>query len=372
MLSDIIQIRHELHSHPSLSGAESYAHDVVVSFLEKLHPTHLFRHVGGYGVVALFGHAEEGCIALRADMDALPIQEDLPIAYASCQAGVSHKCGHDGHTAVLLAVAERIAHQPLPHAVMLLFQPSEETGEGSTRLLASEPFLRFQPEAVFGLHNIPGYPCGQLLFKKGTFAAASVGWVLRLKGRQTHAAFPEKGINPGAAVAEIIQKMAAGNQSPEEEARFHQATLIYARIGEVAFGTSAGDAEVMFTLRAFTNVEMEAWKAYAVDLAEQVALRYGLSLSMEWKEPFRATENHADAVDRLIQVAERYEMEYAMLPHPFRWSEDFSEYLLRYPGAFFGIGSGESTPELHHPAFDFPDAVIAPAAAFFERLVKSY
>ncbi len=370
---EIVRYRHALHAHPELSGEEKSTHNLIVDFLQKCNPTQLYSHVGGFGVVAAFGEKGAPCVVLRADIDALPIQEETVIPYRSEQKGVAHKCGHDGHTAILLAVAERIARHPVKCTVLLLFQPAEETGEGAARVWSSGILQGYSPRAIYGLHNLPGFPKSCLVFKDNTFAAASVGWVIRLQGRQTHAAFPELGLNPALAVAEIISEVLARNLRPEVgEAQFHQATLIHARIGEVAFGTAAGDAVVMFTLRAFTNCEMRLWKEQLCQLLQQIAERHGLKSEWEWREPFMATENHPAAMERLRQVAQENGFSFQEIQQPFRWSEDFSLYLTNCEGAFFGIGSGEETPELHHPDFDFPDGIIPTAADFFEKLLRSY
>ncbi len=377
MIGDIISFRHHLHAHPELSGHERNTHDAIAAFLRKLYPTVLHEHVGGYGLVAVFGDAGAEAVAFRADIDALPICETLPLPYASESPGVSHKCGHDGHTAILLRLAEKLSERmgsgSLPCTAVLVFQPAEETGEGSRRILESGVLQKYRISAVYGLHNLPGYPLGQLVFRHGTFAAASVGVVLHLQGRETHAAFPEMGVNPGLAVAEIIRSVLALNTSPDFDGDgFRQATLIAVRLGKEAFGTSAGEAYVMFTLRAYTNRSMAALKEEVPALVRSIADRYGLGFNMEWREPFNATENHDSQVDKLVEKARNAGSDFVMAEHPFRWSEDFADYLMRYPGAFFGIGSGEGQPELHHPDFDFPDAVIPLAADFFEKLLLPY
>lgn len=377
MIEDVIAFRHSLHAHPELSGHEKNTHDAIADFLRKLHPTVLHEHVGGYGLVSVFGDAHAEAVAFRADIDALPIQENNCLPYKSTVPGVAHKCGHDGHTSILLRLAEklseRLRYASLPRTAVLLFQPAEETGEGSRRILDSGVLQQYNITAIYGLHNLPGYPLGQLVFRRGTFAAASVGTVLHLQGRETHAAFPEKGLNPGLAVSEIIREVLALNTSPDLNGDgFRQATLIAVRLGKDAFGTSAGDAAVMFTLRAYTNRSMALLKEEVPALVRRIADRYGLGLNMEWREPFNATENHDVQIDKLIDTAQNAGWGFVMAEHPFRWSEDFADYLMRYPGAFFGIGSGEVQPELHHPAFDFPDDVIPIAADFFEKLLLPY
>ena len=381
-MTDYKEIRHNLHEHPQTAGCEEYAHDTIVKHLQGLHPTKVYTHVGGYGVIAVWEgvghqdiktsrHQDNGSqslevsksrslqyptIAFRADTDALPI---------------GHRCGHDGHTTILLRLAELIDEKisifNFQFSILLLWQPAEETGTGSMAVLESGILQQYNIKAFYALHNLPGYPLGTVVLCPRTFAAASTGVVYHLDGRETHASTPELGINPGLAVAEIIQRISGLSRSGEMDA-FRQSTLICVRVGAPAFGTSAGHGEVMFTLRAFTNDEMERLLAEANQAVDEIALRYGLKVSRSLVEPFRATENNGDCVEAIEKAAEevplcvRYQME------PNRWSEDFAEYLLEFPGAMFGIGSGEHHPELHHPSYDFPDDLIEPAAQLFFRL----
>ena len=373
---DYKEIRRTLHEHPQTSGNEQFAHDTIIRHLQQLHPDKVYTHVGGYGVIAVWGKdPQKPTVAFRADTDALPI---------------GHRCGHDGHTTILLRLAELIDSEELRmkndesataaidssfftlHSsfnYLLLWQPAEETGTGSRAILDSGILQQYNIVRFYGLHNIPGYPLGTVVLCPRTFAAASTGVVYHLDGRETHASTPELGVNPGLAVAEIVQRFASFNNSKGE---FRQSTLICVHVGQPAFGTSAGHGEVMFTLRAFTNDAMEQLLADANNAVDEVAARYKLSVSRSLVEPFRATENNGDCVETIEKTAEdvplrvRYQME------PFRWSEDFAEYLLEFRGAMFGIGSGERQPELHHPSYDFPDALIEPAAQLFFRLSSSF
>ena len=276
MIDDILALRHQLHAHPELSGREEQTHDTVAAYVKRLNPSRLYEKAGGFGLIAVFGNEADEAVAFRTDMDALPVQETTDLPYISVHPGVAHKCGHDGHTAILLRLAEHIAQlqeeNALPCTAVLVFQPSEETGEGSARLLASGILQQYRIRAFYGLHNLPGIPAGQLLFRYGTFAAASVGVVLHLQGRQTHAAFPEMGINPGLAAVEILNRTLELNTSPlQTDDGFRQATLVGMRIGREAFGTSAGDGEVMFTLRAYTNSAMESLKEDVLRIACEAA-----------------------------------------------------------------------------------------------------
>ncbi len=356
---DYKEIRKALHEHPQTAGNEQFAHDTIIKHLQALHPTKVYTNVGGYGVIAVWGaNPQAPTIAFRADTDALPI---------------GHRCGHDGHTTILLRLAELIDDKyssiSTSHSILLLWQPAEETGTGSRAVMESGILQQYNIKAIYGLHNLPGYPLGTIVLCPHTFAAASTGVVYHLDGRETHASTPELGINPGMAVAEIINRFNGFNGQSGE---FRQSTLICVRIGQPAFGTSAGHAEVMFTLRAFTNAEMERLLSDANNAVDEIAAHHGLTVSRSLVEPFRATENNPECVEKIKAAAQLPTVNYQLQTKetPFRWSEDFAEYLMEFPGAMFGIGSGEHQPELHHPSYDFPDALIEPAAQLFFQLAQ--
>lgn len=368
-LSYYASLRNRLHEHPDVSGTEHYAHDAIVAELQQHHADKIHTHVGGYGVCAYWQMHSSGVdtIALRADIDALPI---------------GHRCGHDGHTTILLRMAERLgryrlmdsADNPVRYNVLLIFQPEEETGKGAQKILSSGILQTYDVKAIFGLHNLPGFPLGTVVLERHTFAAASSGVKYHLKGRETHASTPEKGINPGLAAAEIITRFDSLNTAVSDLGGFRQSTLICCRVGEEAFGTSAGQGDVMFTLRAFTNDAMQKLMHTADAIVDEVCQRYGVEMAKELCEPFRATENTPALVDQLHQIfslPNEYLRGVQTLDTPFRWSEDFADYLQQIPGAFFGIGSGENQPELHHPDYNFPDALIDPAASCFDLIVKN-
>ena len=370
-MTDYTSIRHALHEHPQTAGNEQFAHDMIVKHLQGLQPTKVYTNVGGYGVIAVWEtkdssnqaikHSSIPTIAFRADIDALPI---------------GHRCGHDGHTTILLRLAELIdgmtGDPVIGKNILLLWQPAEETGTGSRAVLDSGILQQYDIRAIYGLHNLPGYPLGTVVLCPHTFAAASTGIVYRLDGRETHASTPELGINPGLAISEIIQQFAAFNsQFSILNSQFRQSTLICVRVGQPAFGTSAGHAEVMFTLRAFTNDAMECLLTDANNAVDEIAARHGLTVTRSLVEPFRATENTTDCVETIEKAAHDMPLSVVYKDIPNRWSEDFAEYLLEFPGAMFGIGSGEQQPELHHPDYDFPDALIEPAAWLFFNLCRS-
>ena len=296
---DYREIRKMLHEHPQTAGNEQYAHDTIVKHLQQLHPDKVYTHVGGYGVIAVWEpkdshintltHSHIPTIAFRADTDALPI---------------GHRCGHDGHTTILLRLAElideKISTFNFQLSILLLWQPAEETGTGSRAVLDSGILQQYNIKAFYGLHNLPGYPLGTVVLCPNTFAAASTGVVYHLDGRETHASTPELGVNPGLAVSEIINKFNAFNGHNGE---FRQSTLICVRLGQPAFGTSAGHAEVMFTLRAFINDAMERLLTDANNTVAEVAGRHSLTVTRSLIEPFRATENNGECVDKIKEAA---------------------------------------------------------------------
>lgn len=355
-INEIIGIRHQLHSNPGVSGNEEYAHSLIVTFLSQLHPDELCANVGGYGVVAYW---KSTCnvaktIAFRADTDALPS---------------GHRCGHDGHTAIMLRFAEMASAAERPYNLLLIFQPEEETGKGAKKIVDSGILDRFNVDAVFGLHNLPGYPEGTVVLNEGTFAAASCGTIYRFLGRATHASTPELGINPGRAIASVIDRFDSLNRKDQNPDCFRQSTLICCRIGEEAFGTSAGQGEVMFTLRAFSNTVMADLMKEADAIVNDVARQWNLELEKQMREPFSATENTPELVRQLNTLLSPC-FDVVNVKKPFRWSEDFAEYLKVRQGAFFGIGSGLKQPELHHPNYNFPDAIIDTAANVFFKIMN--
>lgn len=358
---DYKAIRRLLHEHPQTAGNEQFAHDNIVKYLQSLHPDKVYTQVGGWGVIAVWGKdPQTPTVALRADTDALPI---------------GHRCGHDGHTTILLRLAELVDgvwhdNTGMARNVLLLWQPAEETGTGSMAVIESGILQQYNITAFYGFHNLPGYAMGTVVLCPHTFAAASSGVVYHFDGRETHASTPELGLNPGLAVSEIIQRFAQFNQQSANRQlqTFTQSTLICVRVGSPAFGTSAGHGEVMFTLRAFTNAAMQRLLDEANAVVDEIASRHGLQVNRSLVEPFHATENQEMHVERIRKAAGDLSLKVVEREEPMRWSEDFAEYLMRWPGAMCGIGSGEEQPELHHPQYVFPDVLIEDAAQLLLKL----
>lgn len=363
------QFRKTLHQYPEVSNQEQQTAKRVVEFLKQYSPSSLLEQVGGTGIIATFEGTTAGKhVLIRCELDALPIAEVNDFAYKSTQEGVGHKCGHDGHMTMVAALAPLL--QDLPQGkVSLLFQPAEETGEGALQMLHDEKFATVAPDYVFALHNLPGIPQHQILVKSGTICAASKGMIIRLLGKTSHAAEPQDGKSPALAMAAIVQMLDGLPQAYSFE-DFTLVTVIHALLGEIAFGTTPGYAEVRATLRTFSNADMQSLTDKAVAQARAISKTYGLDIEIDWTDTFAATVNDQDCVEIIKKAAQRNGFELIEAPSPAKWSEDFGQFTERYPGALFGLGAGEHHPQLHNPDYDFPDEILPTGVAMFWQIIQ--
>ncbi|HPW25538.1 MAG TPA: amidohydrolase, partial [Tenuifilaceae bacterium] len=250
-MEELVRLRHELHRNPELSGHESATAKRLRFFLSRYNPDELYSNIAGEGMAVIYQGKEPGpTVLFRCDMDALPIAETNDVKYKSNVQGVSHVCGHDGHMTIISGLAVRFSQsKPKKGRVILFYQPSEENGEGARKSLEGLKELGLNPDYAIALHNLPGYKMGSIILGRYTFSAASKGLVINLKGKPSHAAYPEHGLNPAAATAEIIQSLLS-IQSTTHFKNFILVTVIHIRVGDIAFGTSPGNATIMATLRA--------------------------------------------------------------------------------------------------------------------------
>ena len=367
-LADLVRFRHARHRHPEVSGQEAETARTVTEALATLRPDDIVTGLGGHGVAAVFRGAASGpTVMIRAELDALPIEERPGPAHRSERPGTAHLCGHDGHMTILLAVGQALARaRPAAGRVVLLFQPAEEDGSGAAAVLADPAFATLRPDWAYALHNMPGMPMGQVQVAAGAANCASVGLRIVLSGRTAHAATPQTGVSPGPAVARLIPALAALGSGGDLSPDFSLVTVTHARLGEPSFGISPGRAEVWATLRTLTDGGMAALKARAVALAQAVAADDGLEVDVTWHDDFAACTNDPDAVAH-IRAATPWQAPEG----PMRASEDFG----RFGGAgtrsaMFLLGAGEDAPALHSPDYDFPDVLIAPGAAIFLRIIR--
>lgn len=364
---DVVTLRRLLHQYPEIAFEEKDTVERLLNFLKPLKPDKIWKNIGKTGFIVQFDFAEPGpVVAFRAELDALPIEEINDFEHTSKIEGKGHLCGHDGHMSNLLALALLLKEQPLPcGSVQLLFQPAEETGEGSKAMLKDERWEEFAPDYIFGLHNLPGFPMGAVVLRKGIFASASTGIEITLQGKTAHAAYPHKGIQPAPIVAELLQEFAT---YPEKTSGFSLCTPIFVRMGDHTYGTAAGHATLGFTLRSYATRDLRDIKKMVKEKIEQVNRDTDLEVSFQYREPFLSTEGKTELVEMIEEIAEEQGHDLFWPKTPFRWSEDFGRFCEKIPGAFFGIGSGERQPVLHHPDFDYPDELIEPSAKLFYQI----
>ena len=370
-MDQLITLRQELHQYPEVSNSEEETAQRISGFLRSTFPDELVQNIGGHGIAAVYNGKTSGAsVMLRCELDALPIREINEMEYRSKNDGVGHKCGHDGHMAILCGVASLLAEKrPETGRVILLFQPAEETGEGAVRVLADEKFSSMEPDFIYALHNLPGFKKDRIVIKDGIFASASRGMIINLKGAPSHASHPEDGKNPALAASQIIQHLF---EIPQMHTRLHRASLITPvaiRVGSPAFGTSAGDGQVMATLRTYEEDDMKRMAERAEKVARKTAELHELEAEIAWTEGFEAVNNDRECTDIISRIAEEQHLDTHKVKHPFPWSEDFGLFTGHYKGALFGLGAGMDQPQLHNNDYDFPDRIIGTGIRMFWNII---
>lgn len=368
--------RQHIHQHPELSFEEVNTAALVAQNLEAW-GWQVTRGVGGHGVVGTLqcGTGTRN-IALRADMDALPIQESTGKPYASRHDGVMHACGHDGHTAILLGAAEHLAQtRRFSGTVHLVFQPAEEAGKGSgaQRMIEDGLFERFPCDAIFGLHNTPGYPAGHLGFGSGAFMCASDSARITIHGRGGHAARPHQTVDPiliAGSLVMALQSVVARNIDPRSTA--------IVTIGALHAGSASNvipdSATMALSIRSFDADVRDRLEQRIKALVTSHVEGYGGTVTIDYQRGYPVVVNSEAETDFARQVAEELvgpEKVIAPFP-PVTGSEDFAYYLQKKPGCFLRLGNGEGGAMLHNPNYDFNDEVLTVGAAYWTRLVERY
>lgn len=340
--------------------------------MQQFNPTEIVTGIGGTGVVVTFDSGVEGPKMLfRCELDALPITEVDVDGYASTTAGVSHKCGHDGHMAMSAGLGEALAERPLTRGVVhLLFQPAEETGTGAAAVLNDEAFSRFTPDFAVAIHNMPGFPMHSMVIKPGPITAAVRSFVVRFAGRVAHASEPEKGENPSLAVADLLREADALVIADQTDSNFRLVTPIHVSVGSIAYGVAAGVGEVHFTIRAATNRGLADLQAEITGIAEQVAVRDGLAVAIEVVEDFFANVNDPGVTERVRLAAEHCGHHIITPEVGMRAGEDFGLFTERFPCCLVLLGAGEEHLPIHNAGYDFPDELIATGVELFEQIVR--
>jgi amidohydrolase len=369
-LAELIRFRKDLHRNPELSLHEHRTQIKILEALENMGAENV-KKVGGTGVLVEFKGASPGrSVLLRADHDALPIQELGSPRYKSRVPGVSHMCGHDGHTSIMLGVADYYVNNPISKGrLALLFQPAEENGRGAAKVL-NDPQFDFNADMAFALHNLPGIPKHKILSRPGIFTPAVKSVIFKLKGKTSHAAEPENGISPGAALGKVFLLANKLNQPDKNRKDFRVVSTVYANLGEKAYGISAGYAEGHFTIRTWSNSEMEKLQDDFVNGVKEICTEHNLEVEWEWLEEFFANENSEEAFTFIKDAAISQDLEFEEMNSGVKWGEDFGLITQRFSGAMFGIGSGEDCPALHNPDYDFPDDILETGILMFTGIAN--
>ncbi|MCA1501133.1 MULTISPECIES: amidohydrolase [unclassified Bradyrhizobium] len=372
-LNELVAWRRHLHAVPELSGQEAKTAEAVRARLQAAGADRIVSGLGGHGVLGIYDGRESGpTIMLRAELDALPIQEKSELKHRSLIAGKAHLCGHDGHMAILAAVAQNLSQQrPSRGRVALLFQPAEEDGSGAAAVLADAKFEQMRPDFVFALHNLPGLGLGQVSLAEGLVNCASQGMQIRLSGRTTHASNPELGVSPKDALARLLLEIPALGRGTELDDDFSMLTVTHARLGEPAFGIAPGFGELWATLRTCTDMMMERLRLEAEDLVRRVTAGKGLSTEIAYRDVFNHCANDVDAVAQLRSALDAEGVRHSAEGLPLRGSEDFGRFGSRSKSAMFFLGAGKEHPGLHESNYDFPDQLIEIGARIFVRTIRN-
>jgi hippurate hydrolase len=368
-----IALRRDLHRHPELAFQEHRTSARVAELLSGW-GYEVSTGIAGTGVVGSLRRGQGARrLGLRADMDALPIEEETGLPYASVHGGVMHACGHDGHTTALLAAARYLAEEgQFDGQLQLIFQPAEEMGGGAQRMINEGLFDRFPVDAVFGLHNWPCVAAGHLGCVTGPAMASVDQARIVIHGRGGHGALPHETVDPILASAHVItalQSVVARNVDPLDMG----VVTVGAIHGGKAPNVIPDNVELRLTARAFRPEVRELLRQRIPAVVRAQAESFGARAEVDFKAGYPAVINHADETAFAAEVASEALGHDRLLVgfQPRTASEDFAYMLQARPGAYLFLGNGDG-PSLHSPHYDFNDAVLVPAATYWARLVERY
>ena len=376
LLPDLQTLRRDLHAHPELAFAEHRTSILVADTMRDL-GLEVATGIGGTGVVATLRHGGGmGSIGLRADMDALPIVETSGLTYASKHRGVHHGCGHDGHTAALIGAARHLVRtRNFDGTVHLIFQPAEEGQGGAAAMIRDGLFERFPCDEVYALHNWPALPLGSAQTRAGPIMAAADRFEIEIHGRGGHAAFPQ--LTPDAILAAShlvlqLNTIVARDIDPNESA-----VLSVTKIeGGHAHNVLPAKVVVVGTVRSFNPQVQDRIEARLREVAAGVASSTGTRMTIDYLRYYPATINSRDEAAVALVAAKIAGLHAIEAPAPAFTSEDFAFMLQARPGAYLWLGQGRADPgadgerPLHHPSYDFNDAALPYAIAWFAALVE--
>ena len=379
----ITALRRDIHAHPELCFQEARTADLVAKALTDWGiPIH--RGMGTTGVVGIVKNGTSNrAVGLRADIDALPMTEHNHFAHASTHQGKMHACGHDGHTAMLLAAAKHLSkHRNFDGTVYLVFQPAEEGGGGAREMIKDGLFEKFPMEAIFGAHNWPGMAVGQFALKSGPVFASSNEFKIVIRGKGAHAALPHNGVDPVPVACQMVQAfqtIVTRNKRPIDTAVI-SVTMIHA--GE-ATNVIPDSCEIQGTVRTFSNDVLDLIERRMKTVAESTCAAYEAQCDFQFHRNYPATVNHVAETDFARGALAQVVGAENVLPYePTMGSEDFSYFLQVKPGCYFVIGNGDGSHRemghgegpcmLHNPNYDFNDELIPLGGTAWVRLAEQW
>ena len=371
MISEIVKLRKTLHQFPELSGAEVDTAKRIKSFINTHHPTKIIENIGGNGLAAVYEFSTEGpVIAIRCELDALPIQEVNLFGHKSTVNGVSHKCGHDGHMAIVSGLIFWLKEQAFDTGkIVLLFQPAEETGLGAHKVMEDDSFQDLNIDYIFALHNIPNEPIHSVIAMDKGFSAEVQSFSIELVGKESHASEPENGLNPAVAIAEITTALSELNIKDPLNDDFSVLTPVHINMGQKSYGISPAKGELHYTIRTWSSKNMEHLKAELLSTFNRICENHQLEYEVKWFEYFPASENDLECNQFITKSAKTNQYIINERKHPFKFGEDFGWFSKKYKTGMFGLGSGYDCAALHNANYDFPDELIETGMNMFKAIL---
>lgn len=368
-MEHLVALRRDLHAHPELGFQEQRTSDIVANFLQQL-GIEVHRGIGKTGVVGILKKgSSERMIGLRADMDALPMQDQSGTDWQSRAEQVSHACGHDGHTVMLLGAAEKLARDvSFDGSVCFIFQPAEEGLAGAKAMIDDGLFSRFPCEAVYAIHNWPELPLGQVQTRPGAIMAAADRFDIRVLSGGGHAAQPHLTRDTLLATSELVVQLntlVSRALDPCETA-----LLTVTRMqGGFSHNMIPAEANITGTVRTFSPAAQATIEARLRQMAEHITAAHGLHAEVSYLRYYPATLNSAAEAQFCLQALTQAGITAEAAPQPALTSEDFAFMLQARPGAYLWLGSAPCKP-LHHAAYDFNDALIPHGVNVFVTLIR--
>ncbi|MEO9189517.1 MAG: M20 aminoacylase family protein [Acetobacteraceae bacterium] len=369
--------RHDLHTHPELALQEVRTSGVVAEKLREFGVDEIVTGIARTGVVGVIhgqGGAGGQAIGLRADMDALPIEEATGLDYASVNPGVMHACGHDGHTTMLLGAAKYLAEtRNFDGTVYVIFQPAEENVGGGRMMVEEGLFERFPMRQVFGMHNWPSVPAGQFVWREGPMMAAVANIEITITGKGAHGAHPNDGIDPIVVASQIVtalQTIVSRNVEPTEAG---VVTIGHINGGHI-YNVIPETVRMLGTARWFKEAVGDKLESGVRRLATGIAESFGARAEVVFDRAFPATVNDAEATQMTLAAARAVAGEQRVEPmaNPTMGGEDFAFMLQAKQGSYIMLGGGRDAnePRVHHPKYDFNDAILPVGASYWATLAE--